>query len=101
MFDYETGLVFPIYVSDQKVEDSVELLLLTDDDKSHVYIKDFNRFIFQKTKNKNKKWFCRSCLQCFGSENMLIKHKKDYLSINGVHSVKVEKGTTERITDSI
>ena len=72
------------------------MLLLTDDDKSHyVYIKDFNRFMFHKTKNKNKKWFCRSCLQCFSSENVLIKHKEDCLSINGVQSVKVEEGTIE------
>ena len=52
IFRYENGLVFPIYVSDQKFEDSIELLLLIDDDKSHyVYIKDFDRFMFHKTKN--------------------------------------------------
>ena len=31
----KNGLVFPIYVSDQKFEDSINFLLLTDDDKSH------------------------------------------------------------------
>ena len=67
---------FPIYVSCQKFEDSMDLLLLTDNDKSHyVYIKDFDRFMFHKTKYKNKNWFCKSCLQCFSSENALIKHK--------------------------
>ena len=56
MFGYESGLVFPVYVSDQKFEDSIDLLLLIDDDKSHyVCIKDFDRFMFHKTKNKNKK----------------------------------------------
>ena len=71
----------------------MDLLLLIKDNKSHyVYIKDFNRFMFHKTKNKNKKWFCKNCLQCFSSENILIKHKKDCLSINGVQSVKVEEG---------
>ena len=45
-------IVFPIYVSDQKFEDSMDLLFLNDDDKSHyVYIKDFDRFMFHKTKN--------------------------------------------------
>ena len=49
---------FSIYVSDQKFEDSMEILLLIDDDKSHyVYNKDFERFMFHKTKNKTKKWF--------------------------------------------
>ena len=96
MFGYENGLVFPIYVSDQKFEDSMDLLLLIDDDKSHyVYIKDFNRFMFHKMKNKNQKWFCRICLQCFSNENELIKHKEDCLSINGVQSVKVGEGIIE------
>ena len=42
MFGYEYELVFPIYVSAQKCKDSMDLLLLIDDDdKSHyVYIKD-------------------------------------------------------------
>ena len=56
VFGYEYGLAFPIYVSDQKFEDSMDFLLIINDDKSHYgYIKDFNRFIFHKTKNKNKK----------------------------------------------
>ena len=39
VFGYENGLVFPIYVSDQKFKDSMDLLLLIDNDKSHyVYI---------------------------------------------------------------
>ena len=48
--------------------------------------------MFHKTKYKNKKWFCRSCLQCFSSESVFIKHKEDCVSINGVQSVNVEKG---------
>ena len=96
VFGYEDELVFPIYISDQKCEDSMDLLLLIDDDKSHyVYIKGFDRFMFHKTKNKNKKWFCRSCLQCFSSESVLIKHKENCLSINGKQSVKLEKGIIE------
>ena len=96
VFSYEDELVFPIYVSNQKFEDSMDLLLLNDDDKSHyVYIQDFNRFVFHKTKNKNKQWFCKSCLQCFSSENMLRKHKEDCLSISGKQSIKLVKGTIE------
>ena len=96
VFGYENGLVFPIYVSDQKFEDSIDLLLLINDDISHyVYINDFDRFMFHKTKNKDKKWFCRSCLQCFSSESVLIKHKENCLSINGKQSVKLEKEIIE------
>ena len=96
VFGYENKLVFSIYVSDEKFGDSMDLLLVIDDDKSHyVYIKDFDRFMFHKTKNKNKKWFCRSCLQCFSSKSVLKKHKENCLSINGKQSVKLEKEIIE------
>ena len=73
MFCYENRLTFPIYVSDQKFDNSMDLLLVTDGDISHyMYIKDFNRFMFHKAKNKNKKYFCKSCLQCFSSKNVFV-----------------------------
>ena len=90
---YLSELVYLIFISKLKFEESMDLLLLIEDDKSHyVYIKDFNTFMFHKTKNKNKKWFCKSCLQFFNSKNVLIKHKEDCLSINGVQPVNVEEG---------
>ena len=56
MFNYENELVFPIYVSDQKFKDTIDLLLLINDDQSHyVYIKDLNTFLFHKTKTKKIK----------------------------------------------
>ena len=74
----------------------MDLLHVIDGGKSHyVYIRDFDRFIFRKTKNKNKKYFCKSCLWSFSSENVLTKHKKDFLSINGLQSVRLEKQTIE------
>ena len=95
-FGYEDELVFLIYVSDKKFQDSMDLLLVTKDDKSHyVYAKDFNTLMFHKTEDENKKWFCKSCLQCFSSEKVLIKHEGDCLSINGVQSVNVEEGIIE------
>ena len=46
MFGYENELVFPIFVSEQKFEDSMDLLLIIEDDKSHyVYIKDLITFV--------------------------------------------------------
>ena len=93
VFGYENRLVFPIYVSDQNFEDTMDLLLLIDNDKSHyVYIKDFDRFMFHKTKNKNKKYFCKSCLQSFSSNSLLTEHKEVCLSINGAQSVRLEEG---------
>ena len=94
MFCYENKLTFPIYVSDQKFENSMDLLLLIDEKNSHyVFIKDFNRFMFHKTKNKSKKYFSKSCSRCFSCKNVLAKHKKVCLSINGKQSVRLEKRT--------
>ena len=96
MFCYENKLVFRIYVSNKKCENSMDLLLIIDVDKSHyVYIKDLDRFMFHKTKNKNKKCFCKSYLQCFSRKKVLTKHKEVCLNINGAKSGRLEKGTIE------
>ena len=77
VFSYENKLVFPIHISDQESEDSIYLLQIFYGDKSqYVYIKGFDRFMFHKTKNKNKKYFCKSCLQCFSSKNVLTKQRR-------------------------
>ena len=58
-----------------------------------MYINNFNRFMCNKIKNKNKQLFCKCCLQCYSSEKFLIKHKKICLIINGKQSVKLESGS--------
>ena len=71
----------------------MDLLLISNEFKSnYVNIKNFDRFMLSKTKNKGKKYFCKNCLQCFNSEKILIDHKEDCLVINGKQSVKLEKG---------
>ena len=94
VFCYENGLNYPVYLSDQKFGDSMDLLLISDENKSHyVYIKDFIRFMYNKTKNKNKKYFCKCCLQCFSSEKALIEHCENCLIINGKQNVKLKSGS--------
>ena len=79
VFCYENGLTYPIYVSGEKFNDFMDLLLIFDESNSHyVYIKDFNRFMFNKAKNKNKKYFCKFCLQCFSIEKVLAEHKENW-----------------------
>ena len=58
MFCYENGLTYPIYVANQNFRDCIDLLLISDENKSHyVYIKDFDRFMSNKAKNKNENIF--------------------------------------------
>ena len=60
VFCYENKLVFPIYISDQKFEGSMDLLLATDGDISnfvHIILTDL---CFTKQRIKTKKYFCKS-----------------------------------------
>ena len=54
---YENGLVFPIYVLDQKFKDSVDLLLLIDDDNIMCTSKILTDLCFTKQKIKIKNGF--------------------------------------------
>ena len=86
-------IIYSVYLGNQCFNDCLDLLLISNDFTSHdVYIKDFNRLMFNKTRHKGKKYFCKSFLQCFSSENVLNGHKKDCLLINGGQNVKLEKG---------
>ena len=46
-----------------------------------------------KTKNENKKNFCKCCLQFFSSEEVLLEHTKNCLIINGKQTVKLKGGS--------
>ena len=53
MFCYENDLTYPVHISNEKFENCVDLLLITDENKSHyVYIKDFNRLCAIRQKAK-------------------------------------------------
>ena len=47
---------YPTHILDQKFEYSMDLLLISD---HYVYIKDFDRFMFSKRKNKKKIIFAK------------------------------------------
>ena len=72
----------------------MDLLLIKDGNKSQcVYIKGFNRFMYNKTKCKSKKHFCKYCLQSFSSERDLVKHIDTCLNINGKQTVKLRSSS--------
>ena len=90
VFGYENKQPYPIYISKEKYEKHLELLLITKDDNKHyVLIKDFNRFMFNQTKHEHRKHFCMFCLQCFSSEEVLNNHKENCIQINGQQAIKM------------
>ena len=90
VFGYENKQPYPIYISKEKYEKHLELLLITEDDNKHyVLIKDFNRFMFNQTKHEHRKHFCMYCLQCFSSEEVLKNHKDNCIQLNGEQAIKM------------
>ena len=94
VFGYEEELQYPIYISKEKNEDVLNLLLITEEKEGklpnhYVLIKDFNRFMYNITKHKNKKHFCMHCLQYFTNESILNNHKENCILINGTQGIKM------------
>ena len=99
--------VYPINISREHYDNHLELLHIEGDNVKgetithYVYIKDFNRLMFNFTKHKGKKHFCMHCLQCFYSNESLAKHKDKCIVINGVQAIElpekyIDKNGVER-----
>ena len=92
VFGYEKEQPFPIHISKEKFEDQMNLLLITKDEKKNcVLIKDFNAFMYNQTKHKERKQFYMHCLQCFSSGRILANHVKNCLTINGNRAINMPK----------
>ena len=94
-YDAVKKSVYPIYHSPEGYDDCLDLLYiegkneLGEETTHYVLIKDFNRLMFNFTKHKGKKHFCRNCLQCFYSKESLAKHRVKCIAINGVQAIKM------------
>ena len=54
-------------------------------------LKTLTDLYLRRRKIRIKNILCKSCLQCFSSEKVLIKYTEDCLSINSMQYVKVEE----------
>ena len=71
VFGYQNK-VYTLYISKKLSSETLDLLLITEKGKLHyLLIKDFNRLMFSRTKHKDKKHYCMSCLQNFTTEEIL------------------------------
>ena len=79
VFGYENR-IYPVYISKKSYNQKLKLLLITEEDKSYyVFIKDFNRLMFSRTKHEDKKHHCMSCLQ------ILLQKKYYRITKSNVH----------------
>ena len=64
MFGYEDKTPYHVYTLEQTFEKHGELLLLSNcKNSTYALIKNFDRFMTNKTKHHGKKHFSRYCLQ--------------------------------------
>ena len=128
VFGYEEKQPYPVYVSKEKYEDHMNLLLITGESEEfqfgkpsdedyrlglvtqtftdvdgrdsfrkkvhtdhYTLIKDFNQFMYNQTKHKERKHFCMNCLQCFSSERVLTNHKENCIQVNGTQAIEMPK----------
>ena len=92
VFGYEEKQPFPICVSKEKFKDQMNLLLIiiTEvENKHNELITDFNKFMFNKTKKKERKYFCMYCLQCLSSDDVLDNHKTNCIVVNGEQAIQM------------
>ena len=90
VFGYENKQPYPIFVSKEKYDRQMNLLLITENENKHyVLIEDFNRFMYNQTKHEHRKHFCMHCLQCFSSEIILNNHRDNCIQLNGEQAVKM------------
>ena len=90
VFGYENKQPYPIFVSKETYDRQMNLSLITEDENKHyVLIEDFNSFMYNQTKHKEKKHFCMHCLQCFSSERVLNNHKDNCIQVNGTQAIKM------------
>ena len=82
---------YPIYVSKKFEEKHVDLLLIGEEKKNSVLIKDFNKFMYDHSLHRRKKHFCRYYLHAFITEEILKCHIKDRFKINGKQTIKMPK----------
>ena len=82
VFGYEKQEPYPDYISKEQFNDMLNLLLITKrKEQRYVLIKDFNKFMYNQTKHKERNHFCMYCLQCFRYEKPLLMIKKTALQL--------------------
>jgi len=89
VFGY-SGFFYPIYLSKEKYDNYLEVLYIEEGEKSrYVLITDFDRLMNTFIKYKGKKHFCKRCLHCFSSKELLENHGPDCFSLNGTQAIKL------------
>ena len=87
IFGYENNEKYPIYVSK-----TCWLIIDRGRNKKHyVLINDFNRFVYDHSLYRRRKYFCRYCLQAFIREKILKSHIESCFKIDDKQTITMFK----------
>ena len=76
LFGYEEKELFPVYITERKKEQHVNLLLISNNDTTHYcLVRNLSRLLASLTKYKGKKFFCDYCLHGFTRQDLLEQHE--------------------------
>ena len=90
IFGFENSRFYPIIISEEKYDEHMEVLYITEGENNHCCLnKRFNSLMHNFSKHKDTQHFCMYCLHCFSSKNLLERHQKDCLQINGAQAIKM------------
>ena len=82
-FGYESEEKYPLDVSKNTFKHNVDLILQKKQKKCHVFIKDFNTFMYNHSLHRGRQGFCPYSLQAFNTKEILKCHINDCFKING------------------
>ena len=76
LFGYEEKELFPVYITERKKEQHVNLLLISNNDTTHYcLIRNLSRLLASLTKHRCQKFFCNHCLHGFSRQDQLEQHE--------------------------
>ena len=77
LFGYEGKELFPVCIADQKKEEHVNLLLISNNDTTHCcLIRNLSRLLASLTKHDGKRFYCDHCLHGFVRQDLLEQQRK-------------------------
>ena len=76
VFGFDQGDLFPVYISKERFQVQVNLLLYSFGEKRHYcLIRNLNRLLSSQTLHKGQMYYCPHCLHGFVREELLEDHK--------------------------
>ena len=87
LFGYEEKELFPVYITERKKEQHVNLLLILNNDTTHYcLVRNLSRLLASPTKYKCKKFFC-DCLHGFTRQDLPEQHEP-HCRKNGLEKIR-------------